>query len=190
MKREFKLYLLVLSLTVLFSSKNVLIGNSPQGVGSNATLVKTPYVPRWLKNRNTKRIYHEITPPNSQLVVPLETTDCHLPWNSVRLNQKSKQRSSFMIPLRALANLTCTFHSRFFHGPGNGARGLRHTKQMLYQQATSPALPTLLLLVVSVQKRICPLRGCSLSLRSSQLLKLTKFSILIKGAWARVSAEW
>lgn len=70
--------------------KNVLIGSSPQGTGSNAALVKTPYVPRWLKNRNTVRLYHEITPQNSQLVVPLETTDCRLAWNSVYLYQKSK----------------------------------------------------------------------------------------------------
>lgn len=149
--------------------KNVLIGSSPQGIGSNAALVKTPYVPRWLKNRNTMRIYHEITPPNSQLVVPLETTEYHLPWNSVYFNQKSKQRSSFII--RALGNLTCTFHS-LFHGTGNGAQGLKHTKQMLYHQATSPAPPTLLLLLVSVQKMIYPLWGCSLSLRRRNSYKV------------------
>lgn len=81
--------------------KNVLLGSSPQGAGSNAALVKTPYVPRWLKNRNTVRIYHEVTPPNSQLFVPLETRDCHLAWNSVYLTQKSKQKSSFQGPTQS-----------------------------------------------------------------------------------------
>lgn len=75
------------------------------------------------------------------------------------------EKATFKVPLRARGNLTCTFHSHFFMVLGNGTQGLMQAKQMLYHQATSPDLPTLLLLLgFCAENLVYPIRGCGLFL--------------------------